>query len=193
MTRQWNEELNVNNITIDGKVGNVAPVCILCETAYQGEIYPPRLCPTCKQSLIAAMNMAAPKFEPEPWDQMPEHDNQFVGLNEMAKAVYQGNKDKGFWDKERNVGETLMLVVTELAEALEAHRKGNTAPPTLNMPEISKENFEMFFKDTFEDEIADAVIRILDLCGGWNIDLEWHVREKVKYNVSRERLHGKQY
>lgn len=118
---------------------------------------------------------------------------EFRGLNEMAKAVYEGNKAKGFWDNERNVGETLMLIVTELAEALEAHRKNKMAPPTMSMPVISKENFEQFYKDTFEDEVADAMIRIFDLCGGTGIDLEWHVREKVKYNSTRARLHGKQY
>lgn len=120
-------------------------------------------------------------------------ENKFKGLNEMAKVIYENNKEKGFWDNERNVGETLMLIVTELAEALEAHRKNKMAPPTMSMPEISKENFEQFYKDTYEDEIADALIRIFDLCGGTGIDLEWHVSQKVNYNKQRPRLHGKQY
>lgn len=117
---------------------------------------------------------------------------QFQGLNQMAEAIYQNNKEKGFWDNERNVGETLMLVVTELAEALEAHRKNNLAMPPMG-GELEKETFEKFYKDTFEDEIADAMIRLFDMCGGFNIDIEFHIREKVKYNLNRPRLHGKTY
>jgi NTP pyrophosphatase (non-canonical NTP hydrolase) len=117
---------------------------------------------------------------------------EFRGLNEMAIAIYEGNKAKGFWDKERNVGETLMLIVTELAEALEAHRKGRMAADDSRL-HPTKEEFEELYKDTFEDEIADAMIRIFDFCGGTGIDLDFHIEQKVKYNSTRERLHGKQY
>lgn len=53
--------------------------------------------------------------------------------------------------------------------------------------------FEESIKDTFEDEIADAVIRLLDLSAGLGIDLEWHIRSKVEYNKNRQKLHGKLY
>lgn len=171
--------------------------CQLCDNSFRnGPWYVGALCPNCKNRLMGLLDAASLgvlNYDTSADIKLKEEPKSFKGLNEMTKAIYEGNKAKGFWDNERNVGETLMLVVTELAEAMEAHRKGNTAPPTLNMPEVSRDNFEMFFKDTFEDEVADAVIRILDLCGGWGIDLEWHVREKVKYNAGRERLHGKQY
>jgi hypothetical protein len=55
------------------------------------------------------------------------------------------------------------------------------------------ELFRTHVKDTFEDEIADAVIRIFDLCGGLGIDLERHIMMKDMYNETRARLHGKQY
>jgi NTP pyrophosphatase (non-canonical NTP hydrolase) len=48
-------------------------------------------------------------------------------------------------------------------------------------------------KDTFEDEIADAVIRLLDLSAGLEIDLERHIDLKVAYNLSLPQLHGKSY
>jgi NTP pyrophosphatase (non-canonical NTP hydrolase) len=102
------------------------------------------------------------------------------GLNESAKKIYENNKAKGFWDKERNIGESLMLVVTELSEAMNAHQKGFFATPEV-------------FKDTFEDELADTVIRVLDLCGGLDIDIEKHINLKVEYNKTRARLHGKLY
>lgn len=87
-------------------------------------------------------------------------------------------KEKGFWDKDRNVGEMLMLVVTELGEALEAHRTNQ---------------FGLEHKDTFEDEVADVFIRLFDFCGGLNIDVEKQIEWKLNYNKKRPRLHGKEY
>ena len=42
-------------------------------------------------------------------------------------------------------------------------------------------------------KIADAFIRLFDLCGGLGIDIATHVKLKVEYNRTRERLHGKKY
>ena len=112
-------------------------------------------------------------------------------LNELAQEIYQNNKEKGFWDKERNVGEMLMLVTSELGEAMEAHRKGRFA--NLEAYEEFSEDFDDAIKDTFEDEIADSVIRLLDMCGGLGIDIDTHIRLKLEYNKTRERLHGKKY
>ncbi|MFZ7121734.1 MAG: hypothetical protein ACOWWH_12410, partial [Eubacteriaceae bacterium] len=58
---------------------------------------------------------------------------------------------------------------------------------------LFKDVFENKIKDTFEDELADTVIRILDLCGARGIDLERHINLKLKYNATRERMHGKNY
>jgi len=121
-------------------------------------------------------------------------------LNELANDIYLANKAKGFWDKEVHVGVKLMLIVTELAEAMEADRgRGNT----LNIDQFElmvnkdpanfKEAFQLYVKDSFGDEIADALIRILDLCGGLGINIGWHVENKLKYNSTREKMHGKVY
>ena len=48
-------------------------------------------------------------------------------------------------------------------------------------------------KDTFEDEIADTVIRIFDMCEGFGIDLERHIELKLEYNRTRPYKHGKKY
>lgn len=53
--------------------------------------------------------------------------------------------------------------------------------------------FETDIKDTFEDEIADCFIRLFDLCGRYKIDIESHIKAKMKYNSLREKLHGKKY
>ncbi len=120
-------------------------------------------------------------------------------------------KEKGFWDTERNVSEMLMLVVSELAEAQEALRKNQYAEKAVAdglMHDIQlqytdeefqmnrgiwKSLFEEKIKSTFEDEIADVAIRLFDLCGGMNIDLEKHIELKMKYNSMRGYKHGKAF
>lgn len=120
-------------------------------------------------------------------------------LNQSAQVIFENNKAKGFWDTERNVGELLMLITSELGEAMEAHRKGKFANweayNAADKNDLAQEmaSFQTHIKDTFEDEIADAVIRLLDLAAGLGIDLEKQLNAKVKYNESRPRLHGKLY
>lgn len=133
-------------------------------------------------------------------------------ISETIQLVHKTAVEKGFWeDKEnKNVGELLMLSVSELSEALEADRKGKHAIKndwnwSKNAIDIDLENvgnsdknyfinaFEGAIKDTFEDEIADTVIRLFDLCGGLGIDLEYHIYHKMRYNSTRGYKHGKSY
>jgi hypothetical protein len=44
-----------------------------------------------------------------------------------------------------------------------------------------------------EDEVADAIIRLLDFCGARGIDIDWHIKNKLRYNATREHKHGKKY
>lgn len=92
-------------------------------------------------------------------------------LNELATLCHTIAAEKGFWDKERNIGEALMLIVTELAEAMEAHRKQEG--------------------EHFNEELADTFIRLLDLCGGLKIDIEEEVLRKCRKNLTRPYKHGK--
>lgn len=130
-------------------------------------------------------------------DETPADANNVLadGLNHSAQVIFQNNKAKGFWDNERNVGELLMIVTSELGEAMEAHRKGRFASghTMLSSYATFEEWFKNHYKDTFEDEIADAIIRLLDLSAGLGIDLEKHINAKVKFNQSRPKLHGKLY
>ena len=112
-------------------------------------------------------------------------------LNELAKEIHQDNIDRGFYEKPREVGTELMLIVSELSEALEAFRKDKFVNrEDLNNHLFNKDHFREKIKDTFEDEIADALIRILDMCGNMNIDITEHVFQKLKYNRTREYKHG---
>lgn len=112
-------------------------------------------------------------------------------LNELAKEIHDNAVNKGFYSKPLETGTLLMLCVSELSEALEADRKDNHAD--LESYELFDSDFEDSIKDTFEDELADSLIRILDLCAAKKIDIDTHVRLKMEYNKGREKLHGKKY
>lgn len=123
-------------------------------------------------------------------------------FNSIAKEIHECNKLRGFEVEKENVGQTLMLVVSELAEAMEADRKGRHADlntmtingtDKLESNSIFKNVFEQYVKDTFEDEIADTMIRLFDLCGAFNIDIEKHIEYKLRYNSLRGFKHGKRY
>ncbi len=128
-----------------------------------------------------------------------------MDIKKTAEEIHRVSVVKSFWDTQRNFGELLMLCTSELSEALEADRKGKHADiPAYNAGISStigekgsagafKSEFEEHIKDTVEDEIADAVIRLLDLSEGLGIDLEWHIKQKMRYNEGRPILHNKKY
>ncbi len=92
-------------------------------------------------------------------------------LSEMSELCHKIAREKGFWDKERNIGEALMLIVTELAEAMEGYRKKDD--------------------ENFKEELADAFIRLFDLCGGLKIDIQAEINKKSDKNKTRPYMHGK--
>jgi hypothetical protein len=102
-------------------------------------------------------------------------------LRENASRTGQIKCDlcKGSGKKERNVGELLMLVVSELSEALEGYRKDlmdDKLPP----------------RKMFEVEIAGALIRLFDIGGGLGLDLGGAFVEKMDYNAKRGCGHSKE-
>lgn len=123
-------------------------------------------------------------------------------LNELSKQVHENAKSKGFFDSEKNIGEMLCLIHSEVSEALEADRKNHYA----DLDEFEKDiketvDEEQYFcgyfatsiKNSFEDELADVIIRVLDLCAFKGIDIEKHIELKIRYNSMREHKHGKLY
>lgn len=75
-------------------------------------------------------------------------------------------------EKKLNVGEKLMLIVSEIAEAMEGDRK--------NLPDDKLPHRRMI-----EVELADAMIRIHCLAGQMELDLGGAMKEKIEYNFSR--------
>ena len=122
-------------------------------------------------------------------------------LNEISKQVYEANKLKGFDVKNENLGQTLCLIHSEISEALEAIRHDKKASlMAFDYREEDREtdldfqsDFTAIIKDTFEDEIADTFIRLMDLVGALEIDIDRHIELKRKFNSLREYKHGKAF
>ena len=94
-------------------------------------------------------------------------------LNQLVKQSHELARKKGFWDKDKSVPESLMLIVSELGEACEAHRCGDM--------------------DEFREEIADVFIRLGDFCGRHELDIESEIERKHNINKNRDYKHGKRY
>lgn len=133
-------------------------------------------------------------------------------IKELVKKAHKMAKEKGFWEEEkRNIPEALLLIISEVSETTEALRKDQFAPSHVVKdlyhdlelaigddefnfnPGQWKETFEKEVKNTFEDEIADTMIRLADLAGGLGIDLEKHIKLKMHYNSTRGHKHGKKF
>lgn len=95
--------------------------------------------------------------------------------NQLRDWAHQTSVKHGFYeDKPSNI-HFLCLIVSELMEAVEADRinKRTTIPPGDKYSDLIfssdnplfKANFELYIKNTLEDELADVVIRCLDLAG----------------------------
>lgn len=130
-----------------------------------------------------------------------------IHLNEICKEHHEQMKAKGFHDEPMQLGTALMLVVSELGEALEADRQMRYAnipmfekraevpeeTPPIVRDFVFENEFEGLIKDTVEDEIADTFLRLFDLCGEMGIDIDKHIELKRRYNKTRQYMHGKAY
>jgi NTP pyrophosphatase (non-canonical NTP hydrolase) len=120
-------------------------------------------------------------------------------INELVKEAHSIAISKGFYKATRSAPELLMLLVTEAAEAVNAHREDKTCVTSIQgvtgwvAEEDFKRAYTMHVKGTFEDELADIAIRLFDICGYYEIDLETHIRAKMRYNRTRPMMNGKKY
>lgn len=94
-------------------------------------------------------------------------------IKELQKSSYRNAKKKGFWDKERNNGEMIALMHSELSEALEALRKNDW--------------------ENVAEELVDCIIRIGDFAEGRKINLTKALKEKMVINKKRPYKHGKKF
>ena len=112
-------------------------------------------------------------------------------IETLQEKIHQGNVDAGWWTDldtlqslaeecrirtrfgKALVAEKLALIHSEISEAMEASRK--------NLMDD-----KLTHRKGVEVELADAVIRILDLAGALELDLAGAIQEKLAYNAVRE-------
>lgn len=100
-----------------------------------------------------------------------------MNLNELRDRAYKTACEHGFHDEELSNEHCLCLVISELMEAVEADRKGKQplieqfncgmSYPKNNLKQV----YDCCIKGTVAEELADAVIRLLDLAGLRNLNL----------------------
>ena len=108
-----------------------------------------------------------------------------MNINQLIEDAHSNAVIHGFWDYYKNIDNSLqevkkafvtqflMLINCEIAEAVEGLRKND--------------------ENNFKEELADVAIRLFDLCGGLNIDLEYEIAKKMDKNRLRPYKHGKQF
>jgi len=102
-------------------------------------------------------------------------------FNDLSKEITQNAIDKGFWEGNINPGEKIVLMHSELSEAVEALRENN--PGSEKIPGYNK----------LEEEFADCIIKIMDYGYMNDLDIAGAIIAKMKYNKSRPYKHGKKF
>lgn len=91
-------------------------------------------------------------------------------LNELANEIRRNNEKNGFtWNVKTDIPTCLCLIHSEVSEALEAHRDDKP----------------------LGEELADILIRTLDLADRLNVDIDREVRSKIEKNKSRGYRHDR--
>jgi len=124
-------------------------------------------------------------------------------LTALRDEAYDNAKAHGFHDVSRTVGDAMMLITTEVAEAFEAYREGGKLnemlyealpgypPNPAGLERKSQSPDGRLYKPVgVPSEMADIIIRVLDFCGEHAIDIERITLEKMAYNRSRPFKHG---
>lgn len=100
-------------------------------------------------------------------------------INKFCQDIHEVHVKAGWWSDlttgervTRNMGELLCLVHSEISEAMEGHRKG-------------LQDDKLPHRKMIEVELADAVIRIMDIAGAHGMDLGGAIVEKLIYNAGR--------
>ena len=125
-------------------------------------------------------------------------------IKEWQKEVHQGARDRGFYDGELGektpvrISSMLALIHSEVSEALEDVRKENMQTTfrrtrlysTTLITDFDKIPVSPLKPEGFPSELADIIIRTLDVAEWLGIDMEKEIKLKNDYNKTREHRHG---
>lgn len=108
-------------------------------------------------------------------------------LAEMTAEVRAVNTELGWRKGDNTFGDYIALLHSELSEALEAYRDYRTADATAG---YDQELERLPKPEGIGSEFADVLIRLLDTCDVYGIDLETEYVRKIAYNRTRPYQHG---
>ena len=122
----------------------------------------------------------------------------------LQKQINDNSIKKGYWNEgvDATFHKKLLLIISEAVEAMEADRKGRVCQLddiTLagllqdERDDVFKDVFENNCKHTYPDEIADLVIRTLDLAYMTNVNLPLQIALKMRYNKLNDESSIKKY
>lgn len=130
----------------------------------------------------------------------------FDAMEKLQKRAHANSRDKGFWDgpENDNVPTKLALIHSEVSEWLEAFRKDPKAPTDKRVPipgtdGVSDSDSRVLSileggkvrpMTCEEEEAADVLVRLMDLCERRGVDLARVTLAKMAYNETRPAMHG---
>ena len=136
---------------------------------------------------------------------MATHVRFLDAMENLQRNLHQSSKDHGFWEgpENNNIPTKLMLIVSEVAEAMEEHRDYGLGSELFHEVRYSGDGeitqFEqkrdssgkpLLKPEGFAIEMADVVIRVMDLCERLGINLADAILIKADYNKHRPMKHG---
>jgi NTP pyrophosphatase (non-canonical NTP hydrolase) len=109
-------------------------------------------------------------------------------ISEWQQRIRKINELCGWFDQEVTFATAMANLHGEVSEAWEAWRKWGGADATDNI--AGQINEAIPKPEGVGSEFADILIRLLDDCERWNIDLTYEVERKLAFNVTRSYRHG---
>lgn len=125
---------------------------------------------------------------------MPDTQITAKSLGEMTAEIVASNQAHGWHDNPPSLPEAMMMLVTEAAEAVEAWRVHGIADATATVAPGSVGAMDAVHippkPEGLGSELADILIRLLDDCYLFGIDLATEYERKMAYNRTRAFRHG---
>lgn len=117
-------------------------------------------------------------------------------IKRLQKEALKIAIKNGFYNSPVIFIDELLEIKKEIYEAMDAVKKSRFFYKTKNRKTIpnlislnskfDKIYFESEIKDTYQDELADIIIRTISLAAATGVDIEFHIKAKMKYNKIRE-------
>jgi len=116
-------------------------------------------------------------------------ESKYAPLRVMARDIHEHAKKQGFWNvpPETRIPQALALIHSEVSEALEEARNLEFVPNLIYQAGGGGKPVG------FPIELADIVIRVMDLAEALGIDLNRAIRIKHNFNLTRPRMHGRRF